>query len=249
MRRERLSVLAVVALILSLGIGFAAIQTTLTINGHTRISGNNWDIHFENVQETDGSVEGQVTFLDGEGNATENTSGVSLEFAANLSAPGDFYEFTVDIKNAGTIDAAIYQVESTNFAEIVDSSGKAVSDYLDYKIYYVEDADTGYNGTFPAITNTLFNKDKAYNTRKLKVRVKYKDGVLDDGTTDPNYDPTTSLPTVDSIQTTDETTGDPVDNRIKTRLTLYYTQLGYECKLGECPEQTTTTHAPVTPEP
>ncbi len=249
MRRRRLSVLAIVALILSLGIGFAAFQATLTINGHTKISGNNWDIHFENVQKTAGSVEGDVTFLDGDGQATENSSGVSLEFDANLQAPGDVFEFTVDIKNAGTIDAAIYQVEATNFATIRDASDKLVSDYLDYQIYYVEDADTGYNGTFPAITNTLFNKDKAYNTRKLKVRVRYKDGKLDDGTDDPNFDETTSLPTVDSIQTVDETTGDTVDNRIQTRLTLYYTQLGYECKLGECPEQTTTTHAPVTPEP
>lgn len=249
MRKKRLSVLAVVALILSLGIGFAALQSTLTINGHTKISGNNWDIHFENVVPKQGSVNGQVTFLDGDGNATENTSGVSLEFTADLKAPGEFYEFTVDIKNAGTIDAAIYQVEATDFSQIKDTSGKSVSDYLDYQIYYVEDADTGYNGTFPAITNTLFNKDKAYNTRKLKVRVKYKDGVLDDGTTDPNFNMETSLPSVDSVQTTNDETGETVDNRIQTRLTLYYTQLGYECKLGECPEQTTTTHAPVTPEP
>lgn len=249
MRKKRLSVMAIVALILSIGIGYAALQTTLTINGHTRISGNNWDIHFENVNVSDGSVEGTYKLLDGDGVEASGGTGVSLEFAADLAKPGDFYEFTVDVANKGTLDAAIYQVEATDFTTLRDSSNKLVSDYLDYQVYYVEEQDTGYNGTFPAITNTLFNKDKSYNTRKIKVRVKYKDGKLDDGSDDENFNMETSLPTVDSIQTTNDETGEIVDNRIQTRLTLYYTQLGYECKLGECPEQTTTTHAPGSQEP
>ena len=42
---------------LCVGIAYATLNKTLTINGTSNIEKPNWNIHFENVQVTDGSIE------------------------------------------------------------------------------------------------------------------------------------------------------------------------------------------------
>ena len=84
-------------------IGYAYLTSVLNINGSTLIKNPTWDVHFENVQVKDGSVIGdQVT------QAPEiDTDRTTVSFHVNLKKPGDYYEFTVDAVNAGTIDAMI----------------------------------------------------------------------------------------------------------------------------------------------
>lgn len=48
--------LVVILLLMVISVGFAYLTTTLNINGSTLIRGNSWDVHFENITITDGSV-------------------------------------------------------------------------------------------------------------------------------------------------------------------------------------------------
>ena len=126
-RRKNILVLLLV-LLCSLGLGYALLRTNLTINGTSKIKGNTWDIHFENLNVTDGSVElstGDVAAAIG-----SNTTEVS--YTVTLSQPGDFYEFTVDAVNAGSIDGMVESVTS----KLNDTPITTLPAYLDYSVSY-----------------------------------------------------------------------------------------------------------------
>jgi len=99
-----------VFLIAGLSIGYAALQTTLTINGTTTISKVGWDIHFEDIVETEGSEENGTAVI-------SNDDSTEITYNVTLAAPGDFYEFTVNVKNAGTLDAKLASVENPQLTD------------------------------------------------------------------------------------------------------------------------------------
>ena len=84
-------------------IGYAYLTSNLTINGASLLKKATWDVHFENVQVKDGSVTGEQVTQEPE----IDTNKTTVNFHVNLKKPGDYYEFTVDAVNAGTIDAMI----------------------------------------------------------------------------------------------------------------------------------------------
>ena len=88
MRRDkRLSImLTFAALVMCLTIGYAALSTNLNINGLGSINSASWDIHFENIHITDGSVTGENVTKD----ATID-SDTSISYNIRLRMPGDFY--------------------------------------------------------------------------------------------------------------------------------------------------------------
>ena len=137
-------------LILCLGVGFAFLSTQLNITGNTSVSGNKWSVYFNNVQVSDGSVDATIE------PTTTGTTTTSIEYTVNLDKPGDFYEFTVDAVNAGTIDAMIDSITMTN----LDSD---VTKYLSYTATYLD-------GTALAQNDVL----KATKTATYKVRVEFK---------------------------------------------------------------------------
>ena len=81
-----------VLLILAISVGYAALSTTLTINGTANIASNSWLIYFTNVHVVYGSVSATTT------PTTSGTSTTTLSWAVNLETPGDFYEYYVDVK-------------------------------------------------------------------------------------------------------------------------------------------------------
>ena len=96
----------VLLLVLVMGIGYAAIQSTLNINGTAMIKISGWNVHFENLHVTDGSVAINTTAGDVAA-AIEDTNKTSIDYVVTLEKPGDFYEFTVEAVNGGTMDAKI----------------------------------------------------------------------------------------------------------------------------------------------
>ena len=91
-------------LFIILSIGYAYLNTTLVIHGNSDISKNTWDIHFDNLLIDDGSVISDPPEI------TSDT----ITFDTILSKPGDFYRFTVDLVNAGTLNAEIEKIEFTS---------------------------------------------------------------------------------------------------------------------------------------
>ena len=95
-------------LVCSLGIGYAFLRTELQINGTADFLDARWDIHFNNVVVNPNSVE----LSTGNTAATISTSTTEVTYAVTLKEPGDFYEFTVDAVNAGSMDAMIDTISS-----------------------------------------------------------------------------------------------------------------------------------------
>jgi len=102
MKKKKNSSFVVIALLLivTISIGYAALSTTLNINGTSTIKTQTWDVHFANVKATTttGATVTKAPTIT-EGKTTEVTYNVAL------NQPGSVYEFTVDVVNGGTIAA------------------------------------------------------------------------------------------------------------------------------------------------
>ena len=156
-KKDKNNVLLIVGLLLLIvvmGVGYAVLQTNLNINGTANIGTNTWNVHFANVQVTTGSVTATTA------PQVMGTSTITVNYGVTLDKPGDFYEFTVDVVNGGTIDAVLDSQTLTgvsseyNFIKytVTKADGTAVPDNLSL---------TGGDGTNPG------------QSVKLKVRVEY----------------------------------------------------------------------------
>ena len=96
--------------LVSMTVAYAALSTSLTINGTANVSATTWDIHFEHVAVDTGAGKTNISnyslgTLDG---ATTNTTGTAIAgLTATLNKPGDKLVVNFDIVNAGTIDATV----------------------------------------------------------------------------------------------------------------------------------------------
>jgi hypothetical protein len=107
--------------VFSLTIVYAALSVTLNITGNSEVVASSWDIHLENVKVTSGSVSGTTPSI---------TSSRTASFSTILNNPGDFYEFTIDVVNDGSIDAMIDGVSKT------PTLTTAQAKYLNYIVEY-----------------------------------------------------------------------------------------------------------------
>ena len=101
LKKNNVLIMVLLAITVLMSVGFAVLSTTLNINGTAKVKSQTWDIHFENVNITEGSVEAIK-----EANIA-NDKATLVEYEIELSKPGDFYEFTVDAVNEGTLDSMI----------------------------------------------------------------------------------------------------------------------------------------------
>lgn len=125
-------------LVALLGIGYAYLQTTLNISGTTKVSKNTWSIYWDNIQVTDGSVTGTQVVA----NPTISNS-TSVSFSVSLDKPGEYYEFTLDAVNNGTIDAMVQGIVST----VEDENDQTVTlpSYISYTITYEDGIEIANN--------------------------------------------------------------------------------------------------------
>ena len=107
--------------LLSLSVGYSTLNSVLIITGTSAIQKNTWNINFENIKVRNGSVEATIEPI------VENNT---INFSFVLDKRGDFYEFTIDVVNSGTLDAMIGSVVKTQ--ELTDEQKK----YLNYTISY-----------------------------------------------------------------------------------------------------------------
>ena len=148
--------LALLCLLLLIGIGFAALAARLKINGSLDVTRTEWDVHFENVEITQGSVTATTA------PTSDDTTTTEMTYAVNFTKPGDFYEFTVDIANDGSLDAMVELVSNSTY-ESDGETPKTLPDYLTSTVTYSDGMEI------------LPNQLLAHNTsEKIKVRVEYK---------------------------------------------------------------------------
>ena len=121
--KRRLSVIVLLLLLMSVTIGYSALSSSLNITGTSKISNAKWDVHFADVSVTTGSVTATTA-------PTIDATGLNITYAVNLTTPGDFYEFTIDVVNNGSIDAMIDSVTKT------PTLSETQAKYLNYIVEY-----------------------------------------------------------------------------------------------------------------
>ena len=134
--------------VFTLSIAYAAMSAVLEIHGNSEVVASSWNIHLENVKVKSGSVSANAPSISG-------TS--SVGFDVELNMPGEFYEFTVDVVNEGSIDAMIDSVVKT--PELTSEQAK----YIKYEVTYE-------NGESISTKQTL----KKGTSTPIKVRVEYR---------------------------------------------------------------------------
>lgn len=167
-RKKSLKYLLVLLLLIS--VGYAAIATTLKINGTATVKSSKWDVYWEptSIAVTQGSV---AATGDNAAHVTNNTTKDEVAFSVDLDEPGDFYEFTVDATNNGSIDAVIAEngVVKKVYTDAECTQETTLPEYLEYTVVYAEN-----DGTIAA-GNTLAKKEgSTATTKKYKVRVAYR---------------------------------------------------------------------------
>ena len=102
MKKNNSRQLAIWALVIALTattIAYAVLQTSLSISGNVTRKGGTWSIKLDNIANK--KTTGQASFV----TDPKVGSDGNITFAATLSQPGDSFEFTFDVINAGTVDA------------------------------------------------------------------------------------------------------------------------------------------------
>lgn len=153
-KSNRKFVLLVLALLLfTITVGYATLSTTLQINGTSKINNAAWNVHFANLNVTKGSVAATKA-------AAIDSATTTIDYNVELTKPGDFYEFTVDVTNAGSINAKLSAIPTLGGV----STEQDV--YINYTVTYSDGKAIGAN-----------DKLAAGETKKLKVKVEFDENI------------------------------------------------------------------------
>lgn len=174
--------------ILSLSVAYAALATTLKIMGTAQITSSDWNIYFSNPVVRSGSASTEVPTI---------VSATKVSFNAELSLPGDFYEFTVDVVNDGSIDAMIESIEKT--PELTTEQAK----YLKYEVSYKTGESIQLNQALKSKTSI-----------PIKVRIEYRKDISSSELPTTKTELSLSI-TLNYVQSTNESVNVP-NNGVST---------------------------------
>ena len=154
-RKRNLTYLLFLFILLSMGIGYAVLNTTLGIDGTSELANAKWDIHFDNIVVKDGSVTPT--------RAATITDDTTVSFSVTLENPGDYYDFNIDVVNAGTINAMI---DTISIQPVLTENQQK---YLDYIVTYSDGTELSEN-----------QRLDAGESETLRIAFIYKEGNPDD---------------------------------------------------------------------
>ena len=144
------TIIVLLVSILLMSIGYAIRSSNLVINGTTTIGENvKWDVHIENVKEIAGGIDEKYVYTPA---SIIDKDGTYVVYDIKLPKKGDYYEFTFDVVNKGTIDAKV--------SSLIQFGSEDYEEYLHYDLSYV-DGDIVYG-------NDSLNSGE---TSKMKIRV------------------------------------------------------------------------------
>jgi uncharacterized repeat protein (TIGR01451 family) len=160
MHKKNIILTSLLILVGIMAIGYATFATQLNITGTSSVS-SNWDVEITNIQFK--SIIGTATNA-----ATPIFTATTATFKTNLISPGDSITYEITIKNKGTIDAKVSNIEltdSSNPAISFTTSGVQVNDLL----------EAGNTQTFTAVVayNNSVTSQPANLTASLTVKLDY----------------------------------------------------------------------------
>ncbi len=156
-RIKTLSLVALVIAVIGLTIAFAALSTTLSINGSATLDASKWGIKFENL--TDGVITGDASINDKA--IIEDDLVTISKINVSLSNPGDAVTYKVDLVNEGTINAEIYSIETPSLT-------KEQERYINFEVKYDD-------GTLVR-QGDILNKD---TRKKLTIKIEFIKDIME----------------------------------------------------------------------
>ncbi len=162
MKRSRKNTRYLILLILlfSITLGYAFVSTNLKINGEANVLKQTWNVYWDSPVVNEESVSLTIPTITQDSGDLANTK---IIWTVDLNTPGDFYEFTVDAVNDGTIDAMITEITPTI---------PTLPNYIKYSITYDD-------GSIPALNDVLKQKKRNIPTRKkYRIRVYYDENAV-----------------------------------------------------------------------
>lgn len=144
---KTLAIIALFVAIVGLSVGFAALSTTLTINGTGTVKTSKWDIHFANLGATPG-----LTGSAEEVTAPTLTDTTVQTFDVSFTAPADSVTYTFDVVNDGSYDAKISSVtiptpQCTGTGDNATTDATNVCNNLSYTLKYEDGTTVSTNDT------------------------------------------------------------------------------------------------------
>ncbi len=136
-------------LLLATSVGYAYLTQTLTTQGTASVAKTTWNIKFANPEVASGSISLTPPTL--------SADSATMTYSVNMTTPGQYYDFTADVVNSGTVDAKL-SVNPTLTTLTAEQQG-----YLDYSATYSD-------GTQIKANDTL----RAGESKKIRIRVAYK---------------------------------------------------------------------------
>ena len=173
---------AVIAMVVVVGIGYAAFTATLNINGTAKVEASSWNVHFAMCSEGMPSA-----FCSRSGNLQAFTPTVTVttqptltdttisDWDISFKTPGDTYSYNFKVVNDGSFDAkistfALPTPTCTGTGENAEVDAANVCKHLEYTL------TTNSGNTNVAVGDIL---TKSGGSKDYTLRLTYKDDVTD----------------------------------------------------------------------
>ena len=155
-RTKALLLSALVIVVATVSIAFAAMSRTLSINGIGKMDTASWSVYFDNLSDaiTNGAKEEEKP------NINANDKGIIENIKVKLFNPGDEISYKVDIVNDGTMDAEITMIKDV---ELTDAQKKI----FEFIVTYTATGDVVQNG------DILPKK----TTKNATITIRFKDNI------------------------------------------------------------------------
>lgn len=178
-KNKSMKIVAIVALVLSvigLTVAFAAMSTTLTINGTATMDPESWDIHFANLSEANVTLGGEVV------TPPTLTATHIGDYDVKLTKPGSSVSYTFDVVNDGSLNAYLDSfTKGTPVFEGVSldkatADASIVENNFVYTLAYTNDTTIEQTGTIKTAGTEVAQNDQllAGQTVNLTLTVAYK---------------------------------------------------------------------------
>ena len=119
-------IIGLCAILVIMGVGYAAFATQLKINGTANID-SNWNVRITNIQSS--VLSGSASDAQ-----TPSYTDTTATFKTNLVSPGDSMKYDITVSNEGSIDAVLESIEvntGENDAITFETSGIENGDKLE----------------------------------------------------------------------------------------------------------------------
>ena len=180
---------ALIAMIVVVGVGFAAFTTTLNINGTAKVEASSWNVHFADLgngmvtTNTQTGIASTATVVT-EPTLTDTTIN---DWYVTFKTPGDSVSYEFNVVNDGSFDARMTSPghgklptpTCTGTGENADTDATNVCKHLEYKLEHYDASKTQGNEWQPISNSAIYYGSDIAPGESIKMRITltYKDDV------------------------------------------------------------------------